>query len=137
MIGGVHGPGSGSTLRQDMGWVQLPGLPFVSSSMRSWQEAVAGEKEQALSVGKNHPAACQGKEAYSNELLLIKGLIIHYLSIHPKNVSQVVHSLSTAGWLTGQSIEVSLILQPSPSPIVQDSLDIPLLGHRDSPPLED
>lgn len=135
-MGGVHGPGSGSTLRQDMGWVCLPGLPSVSSSMRSWKEVVAGEREQALSVGKNHLAACQGKEALSNESPLIKGLIIHYLSIHPKNLSQEVHSLPRAGWLTDRYIEVSLILQPSSNPIVQDSLNVPLLGHGDFPPLE-
>lgn len=83
------------------------------------------------------PSLYQGKETYNNKSPLIKGLIIYYLSLHLKNVSQGVHSLPRAEWLTDLFIEVSLILQPSPTPIVQGSLDSTSpRPQRDSPPLE-
>lgn len=98
---------------------------------------MTGKREQAFGIGKNYLAGCQGKEAYNNESPFIKGLIIFYLSLHSKNASQEVHSLPRAEWLTDLFIEVSLILQPSLTPIVRDSLDATSPGpQRDSPPLE-
>lgn len=98
---------------------------------------MTGKREQALGVGKNYLAGCQGKKTYNNESPFIKGLIIYYLSLNPKNVSQGVHGLPRAEWLTDLFIEVSLILQPSPAPIVQDGLDgTSPRPQRDSTPLE-
>lgn len=44
-----------------MGRAHLPGLPSVSSSRRSQQEVEVGEREQAMSIVKNHIAFAKAK----------------------------------------------------------------------------